>query len=300
MVVQPEAAFAWEVLEVDRGTKPALALTSDDTPYVAYMLEAQDGFVKSAVLRGESWDISTVAEGYFYGPLDIATGPDDIPHVTYHDHQAPTFLRDKGDAAYAVLRNGEWQVDAVFDLGHDGWDNRIVIDGEGLPHMSAIDPKEFGGVGVEYYGLDESGNWTVESVGSGPQTYKYATSVAVDPSGNPHVTFYDQSGKDLALASRNGSAWTIDAVSTEGETGLFSSLLIDADGRFHISYFEKASDSSGTVKYATRGPDATEWEVRDVGTLDSLVFGQIGARKSRPSPWIAAAVRGLPTLTGRR
>ena len=44
------AVFSWQVETVDEGTKPALALTSDGTPYVAYMLEAITGFVKAALL----------------------------------------------------------------------------------------------------------------------------------------------------------------------------------------------------------------------------------------------------------
>lgn len=60
------------------------------------MLEAQDGFVKNAVRAGSSWDIDTLATGYFYGPLDLAIGPDDVAHVTYHDHQDSGFDPAKG------------------------------------------------------------------------------------------------------------------------------------------------------------------------------------------------------------
>jgi len=79
----------------------------------------------------------------------------------------------------------------------------------------------------------------VESIGSGDLTYQYSTSIAVDPDGSPHIACYDQGGKDLALASRGDAGWDITHIDTDGETGLFSSLVIDADGRFHVSYFEK-------------------------------------------------------------
>ena len=54
-----EGAFAWAIEDVDEGTKPALALTGAGVPNIAYMLEAQDGFVKNAVRAGSSWDIDT-------------------------------------------------------------------------------------------------------------------------------------------------------------------------------------------------------------------------------------------------
>ena len=230
-----EGLFTWAIEDVDQGTKPALALAGDGTPYVAYMLEAQDGFVKNAVRAGSSWDIETLARGYFYGPLDLAIGPDDVAHIAYHDHQDSRFDPVKGDAVYAVFKDGKWTVDAVFDEGHDGWDNRITVDAQGRPHMSGVDPEEFGGQGVEYYFQDDSGAWTVETIGSGPLTYKYATSVAVDPQGGPHITYYDQKNNDLAFASRSGSGWDIAAIDTEGDTGLFSSLVIGQDGTYHVS-----------------------------------------------------------------
>ncbi len=239
---QEEGAFSWEIEDVDAGTKPALALTSGDVAYIAYMLEAMPGFVKNAVRNGSTWDVTTVAEGNFYGPLDIAIGPDDVAHISYHDHQdAQQFRPAKGDAIYAVLNDGGWDVEAVFDQGHDGWDNRITTDAQGRPHMSAIDPEEFGGKGVEYYGQDDAGNWTVETIGTGPITYKYATSIAIDPDGSPHISYFDQKDQSLTLASRDDSGWIFDTVDDDGDTGLFSSLVIDQGGRFHISYFLKES-----------------------------------------------------------
>ena len=67
--VEAEGAFIWEIEDVDTGTKPALALTSDDVPNIAYMLEAFGGFVKNAALDGSAWDITTIAEGCFYLPV---------------------------------------------------------------------------------------------------------------------------------------------------------------------------------------------------------------------------------------
>ena len=260
------------------------------------MLEAMPGFVKNAVRNGDSWDITTVVEGYFYGPLDIAIGPDDVPHITYHDHQDERQFRPEvGDAVHAYQApGGEWQIEAAFGQGHDGWDNRITVDADGRPHMSAIDPLEFSGDGVTYYRRNGPGDWTVESIGSGELTYKYSTSIAVAPDGIPYITYYDQGGKDLALARRGDSGWTIAHIDTDGDAGLFSSLIIDADGRFHVSYFQKESASSGTVKYATSATGDSDWAIQDIDTLDRLAFGFIGARNITSvaidpdgNPWIA-------------
>ena len=291
------SAFTWMIEDVDEGAKPALALTSDGVPYIAYMLEDMPGFVRNAVRNGSSWDVTTIAEGYFYGPLDIAIGPDDTAYVVYHDHQDTRFQPEKGDATLAISTNDEWSVDALLDEGHDGWDTRITVDANGVVHISAIDPEDFGGKGVEYYSQDESGKWSVEEVGSGPMTYKHGTAVAVDSNGVPHISYFDQANQDLALASKVGSAWNIATVDDEGDTGPFSSLAIGQDGRIHISYLLRhPSFFSGTVKYATKGQADTTWDIRVVDDLPDLTFGFIGARNltsmavdSKGVPWIAYA-----------
>lgn len=194
---------------------------------------------------------------------------------------------------HAVLQNGEWDVEAVFDVGHDGWDNRLIVDSQNRVHMSAIDPEQFGGVWVEYYYQDESGEWQVESVGSGPQTYQFATSIAVDPNGVPHITYFEQSKNDLVMATRDGGDWTKEIVDAEGDAGLFSSLIIGDDGRYHVSYLMKAA-TFGAVKYATRGLDDSEWAVTEIDRLDDLAYGFVGARNvtslaldTQGCPWIA-------------
>lgn len=286
--------LTWEIEDVDAGGKPALALDSQGVPFIAYMEEAQAGFVKAAVRRGSGWEIETIATGYFYGPLDIAVGNDDVAHVAYHDHQAASFDPDLGDAAYAVRAEGGWTTGPVMDEGHDGWDNRITTDADGRPHMAGVDPVEFGGVGVEYYSLDADGNWTVEAVGSGPQTYQFGVSVAIAADGTPYITYYSQQDDDLAIAVRTDTGWDIDFIEQDGDVGLFSELLIDETGRFHVSYLLRTGSSTGTVRYATRASADEPWAISDVGELDAIVTGQVGARNitsvavdSRGTPWVA-------------
>ena len=105
--------FSWVIEDVDEGAKPALALTSGGVPYIAYMREDMPGFVRNAVRNGTPWDVTTIAEGYFYGPLDIAIGSDDTAYIVYHDHQDTRFQPEKGDATLAISTNGKWSVDAL-------------------------------------------------------------------------------------------------------------------------------------------------------------------------------------------
>ncbi len=289
------AAQDWDLQRVDAGTKPALSVAPDGTPAIIYMLERQEGWVRIAQLRDGEWRIETVAEGYFYGPPDIAVGPDGVVHAAYHDHQDSEFKPDKGDAVHVSGHAGDWTSTTAQDAGHDGWDNRITVDATGRPHMVGMDPEEFGSVdGVEYYSLGENGTWQVEPVGSGPQTYQWAISVAVDPDGDPWVSWYDGPTTALMLAGRSSDGWQISTVDDAGDTGRFSEIVIDRDGGQHISYFERTDESGGTVKYANRAFAQDEWQITTVDALSAVLLGFTGARNITSidtdidgNPWIA-------------
>jgi len=294
------AAFQWRIEQIDQGTKPALALDGDGNPTIVYMLERVEGWVRAATWNGSDWQVAAVDQGYFYGPPDIVIDHNDVPHITYHDHQDTVFDPQKGDLVYAFSQNGRWTINTLVHPGHDGWDSRITVDADNRVRISAIDPVEFSGKGVEYYAVDQDGKFFVETIGSGPLTYMYATAIAIGPTGEPAITYYDQKQSSLRLATRLGSDnWQIETVDDAGETGLFSSMIIDKDGGTHISYFEKTGVAPGfytvgNVKYAFRPSGASDWEITQIDTLDKVVTGFADARNitdlaldSLGNPWIA-------------
>jgi len=286
--------FDWLVEEVGEGTKPAIAIAPDGTPNIAFMFEAQNGFIKAGARIDGAWDISTVADGYYYGPLDIAVGPDGVAKVAWHDHQASNFQQNLGDIELATKTAGGWTFKTLGDGGHDGWDTRMIIDDDGVVHAAGIDPMEFGGSGVEYYRVDTNGDVTVEAVGSGSLSYKFAVSVDTDSAGMAYVTYYDQRSNDLILAARGERGWSLETVDAEGSAGQFAELAIDDSDRLHISYVTQTGDDEAVVKYATRGAGESDWAITDVDTLSNIFYGFEGAREitsisidSSGNPWIA-------------
>ncbi len=286
--------FNWLVEEVGKGTKPAIAIAPDGTPHIAFMFESLDGFVKAGARVDGVWDITTVADGYYYGPLDIAVGPDGVAQVAWHDHQANSFQQNLGDIELGIKTADGWTRKTLGDGGHDGWDTRMIIDDNGIVHAAGIDPMEFGGNGVEYYRVDTNGDVTVEDVGSGPLTYKFAVSVDVDSAGTAYVTYYDQNSNDLILAKRGETSWSRETVDAEGNAGQFAELVIDDGDRIHISYVTQTGSDEAVVKYATRGAGESGWTITDIDTLSNIFYGFEGAREitaisidSAGNPWIA-------------
>jgi len=276
----------WQFQTVGDGVKPALDLESNGNPQISFMLEDHSGFVKHAI-----WDsvlsvflVTTVANGYFYGPLDLAIDQNDIPHINYHNH---TFE----DQVHAYLNNSTWINERIQNPGHDGWDNTIVIDADNHPRTCTVDPSGFNGDGVEYAVFDGN-SWQVEAIGSASIMYANGTSLAIDKQGAPHITYYNDIAQKLKYAEKVTGSWLITTVDSLGDAGRFSSLQLDAADRAHITYYRHLGDSSGVVKYAVQQTNG--WDISTIDTLHHVYIGFSGARNMTS---LILDSPGIPHLT---
>ena len=266
------AAAQWEFVRVDDGTKPALALGPDCVAEVSYMLEQNDGYVRHArIPPGGQPSIVPVDEGYFYGPLDVATSASGDVYINYHDH-------DVEDQMVAVREGGAWTLLQVTDSGHDGWDNNILVTDAGIIHTSSVDPSGFGGLGVEHAQRTPSGLWIVTPVGSPAIMYANATSIVIKADGHPAIAYYNDIAADLELAERSGGGWSISVVDSNGDVGRFPSLALDAAGDLHVAYYYHLGGSVGVIRYAKRTSGV--WAIADVDTLADVRLGFTGARRN--------------------
>ena len=92
-----DATNSWTASNLGPGIKPSLALSTSGTPAVAWLTEALEGGVFYAAADND-WSVSTVIEGYFYGPIDLAFDPADTPYLVllpYRPSQGRRLLRPR-------------------------------------------------------------------------------------------------------------------------------------------------------------------------------------------------------------
>lgn len=118
-----------------------------------------------------------------------------------------------------------------------------IPPGMGVDRMADPPP-----LGVPFVGPSSANlAWSSERVEAGNMYY---SSLRLDASGNPAISYYHLQKGDLKFArAADDGAWTIETVDGAGNVGKFSSLALAADGTPMIAY----QDATNTVlKLATK------------------------------------------------
>ena len=76
------------------------------------------------------------------------------------------------------------------------------------------------------------------------------TSLAFGPDGQPAISYYDVTIRDLKFARFNGSTWTLTALDSTGNVGQYTTLAFGPDGQPAISYLD---DTNFDLKFARMG-----------------------------------------------
>jgi len=142
-----------------------------------------------------------------------------------------------------------------FDLGYvetgTGWQSNV--------------PENVAGYG-ENYRFHSAGEAGVRDAGA-------FSSLALDISDRPHISYYDAINNNLEHAVWHSGSWLTDVIDEEGDVGEFSSLWLDSAGKPHISYLDY---TNGDLKYAKWTGNVLAWAVETVDTVGWNEFTQPG------------------------
>jgi hypothetical protein len=146
----------------------------------------------------------------------------------------------------------------------------LAFDASGNPHISYNDNTNNILDGDLKYASNVGGSWTTETVDSAGDV-GYYNSLAFDASGNPHISYFDNTNKDLKYASKIGAnPWTTETVDSTGDVGSQNSLAFDASGNPHIAYLD---ETNWNLMYASR-VGANPWTFEIITGV--LPLAQIG------------------------
>lgn len=184
-------------------------------------------------------------------------------HITYHDEI-------DGSLEYIYWNGISWfgkVVDDYDDQGDTGLWSSVKVDELRNVNVAYMSEKYDN---LMYARRRSSGGWEITTVDGIEANHDVGSfsSIALDTSERPHISYYDFSGDRLKYAYRDkNKVWHKQAVdSADSITGWWTSIAIDADDRIHISYYNV---SKGDLRYARNSGGG--WTIK---TLDGTGTNQ--------------------------
>ncbi|PKL70924.1 MAG: hypothetical protein CVV30_01180, partial [Methanomicrobiales archaeon HGW-Methanomicrobiales-1] len=270
------------------------------------------GDLKYASWDGSKWVITTVYSTGKVGEYSsLAFDNSDKPSISFYDGSHK-------DLMYASWSGTRWVITTVDGTNYKkgqkwgNWDgdngrnqdksinvgeySSLALDSSGNPRISYYDESNkdlkyaaWDGTrwiittvdGTNYKKGQKGCNWDGDYGRNQDKSIKVGKypSLALDSSGNPRISYYDESNKDLKYAAWDGTRWVITTVDRSKRVGEYASLKLDANGDPRISYYDA---SHSDLKFAGWSRTTSRWVIETVdssgkvGSFSSLVLDSRG------------------------
>jgi len=252
----------WHITTVDSagivGRYTSLELDASGYPHISYE-DRTNGDLKYAWKDGAGWHITTVDSAGIVGRYtSLELDSSSYPHISYYE----------GRLKYTWKDGAGWHshiIDWPSGGGIAGLFTSLELDASGFPHISYyISPSS----DLRYaYAWKDGAGWHIHIRGVDLDGVVGGyTSLKLDSSGYPHISYHNYTNGDLKYAWKDGAGWHITTVDSAGIVGRYTSLELDSSGFPHISYYDEAN---GDLRYAWK--DGAGWHIT---TVDSA--GDVG------------------------
>jgi len=245
---------SWHTEFIENGDNPRgeyihSAFKSDGTPYVSYFWDdgwANDNGVKVAWKSGLSWlseipDSTTNVVGNVLGMYTaIAISSADYPQIAY---RGDTFYAQNQKYAYKDATG--WHVEDATTpfLEISGEYSDIALDSGDNVYISMynynVTSNDCASVAIK-----KEGAWSLENVECGSGVFGQYTSIAIDSTDHPHVSYCG--ANTLQYGSKSDQGWSTETLDSNGSTGKYTGIALDSKDKAHIVYY---SATAMDVKY---------------------------------------------------
>jgi hypothetical protein len=170
----------------------------------------------------------------------------------------------------------------------------LALDSSQRPHISWADNGTISGSKLRYAHFD--GTWKKQAIQLNSDVIGYYTSIALDPSDNPSISFYEYRGPAgsgisvrLRVVTWSGQNWRVETVDGDNQSGKFNAIAADAQGHLHVAY-GNVSGLIGGMRYAFW--NGSSWRFEILEGLRENNFGYVGQASC-----IAVDQNGIPHVS---
>ncbi|MDG6220879.1 MAG: hypothetical protein QCI38_05460 [Candidatus Thermoplasmatota archaeon] len=202
----------------------------------------------------------------FFPQLSMAVQSSGYPAMVMHkmdpDEQTSSGLPVKDWLNYLEYTGTSWRSTTLkqdtSDLYPLGSFNSIAVDSSGTTHISYS--SALGGEGSDNYGLwygkKSTSAWSYARI-DGAQASGMYNSIAVDGSGNPHISYMDDDRTELRYAGVVGGQWVMSTICSGLEdAGYGTQIAVDGSNNVHIVFTDGDTIKHAMVQIPGGGGDA--------------------------------------------
>ncbi len=262
-VLATAGEWYFEVVDDAYTFDTSLVLDDSGYPHIAYDYLEEE--IKYAYWDGYCWHCDTVCVGMYLYCESLALDSLSYPHILFSSDYFCCIC-------YARWNGSSWNFTYLY-YTESGFDyvgyTSLALDGNDYPHIAYhyFDWSE--DTDYLYYVYWDGSGWRYDTVEWG-YNLGWNSSLAIDNSDNPHISYGDYDNDTLKYARWNGSDWLIEVVDS-GFNVRTTSLALDSSFNPHISYFDSDNEA---VMYARW--DGADWQIDTVDTS----LGQYGGEPS--------------------
>lgn len=247
----------WKIEIVDSsadiGMYTCIDVDSMNNPHISYY-DKSNGNLKYCYWNGYQWIIDVVIDD---GDIGIGSSliidTNDVPHISFTDENSKIlFCANKIDS--------DWEVSVVDNECTVFASTSIDVDNSNFAHISYFDvgtSEEDWNLKHAYY---DGSNWINEIVDPDLKYFwnDWGVSIAVDRFNRIHIGYYCWYKWDLKYAYKINNIWNIETVESDGDVGIYASIVINSNNYPLISYMSRSSVELKYAKKIQYSPDTPE------------------------------------------